>query len=113
MSCLHASLCQVRAFYVLSMHTIVLVQDIVPTVPKWKCTWLFVRFSLFKRSGLRVHLSEEELIAIRPSLMEARLGIVFNCETPLPDSTALHAHVVLTYNNGAVGIDLVSEAMTM
>ena len=54
-------------------------------MPKWKVRWLLIRFSLFKRSGLRVHLSDEELIVIRPSLMEVRLGLVFSGEIFLPD----------------------------
>ncbi len=56
-------------------------QDIVPTMPKFKLRALGIRFSLFKRTGLRVHLSDDELITVRPSLMEARLGIVFSCAT--------------------------------
>ena len=54
-------------------------QDIVPTMPKFKVKALLIRFSLFKRTGLRVHLSEDELLVVRPSLMEARLGVVFSC----------------------------------
>ena len=54
-------------------------QDIVPTMPKFKIRALGIRLSLFKRTGLRVHLSDDELITVRPSLMEARLGIVFSC----------------------------------
>ena len=64
--------------------TVLHMQDIVPTMPKFKLRALGIRFSLFKRTGLRVHLSDDELITVRPSLMEARLGIVFSCATPDP-----------------------------
>ena len=65
-------------------------QDIVPTMPKFRFRALGIRISLFKRTGLRVHLSSDELITVRPSLMEARLGIVFSCATPAASCSRLH-----------------------
>ena len=58
-------------------------------MPKFRINPLFISFSLFKRSGLRVHLSDSELINVRPSLMEARLGTVFSCARLCP---ACHSH---------------------
>jgi len=52
-------------------------------MPKFRINPLFVSFSLFKRSGLRVNLSANELVNVRPSLMEARLSAVFSCERRL------------------------------
>ena len=69
----------------------------MPTVPKWKVRWFFIRFSLFKRSGLRVHLSEEELMVVRPSLMESRLGLVFSGAMPVQ---ALHPRCCSPERNG-------------